>query len=220
MRFSIGIPCYKQAQYLSEAIESALGQTYPDIEVIVVNDGSPDHTREVAERYPVKLINQVNKGLSSARNTAIINATGDYFLPLDADDILESNCVERMVSVIQKTNADIVAPSIREFGISDAIVILKENPTIEDFKLGNHIPYCSAIKTDALREVGGYSSKMVWGYEDYHIWFDLLKRGKKLVTIPEPLVNYRTKNQSMIHEADAHKDELMAQIKKDHKEIW
>lgn len=61
---------------------------------------------------------------------------------------------------------------------------------------------------------------MVWGYEDYHIWFDLLKRGKKLVTIPEPLVNYRTKNQSMIHEADAHKDELMAQIKKDHKEIW
>lgn len=158
MRFSIGIPCYKQAQYLSEAIESALGQTYPDIEVIVVNDGSPDHTREVAERYPVKLINQVNKGLSSARNTAIINATGDYFLPLDADDILESNCVERMVSVIQKTNADIVAPSIREFGISDAIVILKENPTIEDFKLGNHIPYCSAIKTDALREVGGYSS--------------------------------------------------------------
>lgn len=221
VKFTIAIPCYKQAQYLSEAIESALAQTYYDIEIIVVNDGSPDNTTEVAERYPVKIVNQVNKGLSSARNTAIMNATGDYFLPLDADDLLEPTCVETMARVARETDADIIAPSLTEFGeCQGATVILKPDPTIEDFKVGNHIPYASAIKMSALREIGGYSPRMTWGYEDYHLWFDLLKRGKNIVTIPEPLLRYRVKSHSMIHEANAHRDELMAQIRKDHTELF
>lgn len=221
MRFTIGIPAYNQAQYLADAIESAIDQTYQNIEIIVVDDGSPDTTKEVASQYPVKLIRQVNKGLASARNTAIMNATGDYFLPLDADDLLEPRCVEKMVHVARETGADIIAPSLTEFGeCQGATVILKPSPTIADFRDGNHIPYASAIKMSVLREVGGYSPRMTWGYEDYHLWFDLLKRGKKLVTIPESLLRYRVKAHSMIHDANAHRDELMAQIKKDHKELF
>ena len=155
VKFTIAIPCYKQAQYLSGAIESAIDQTYADIEIILVNDGSPDNTTEIAERYPVKIVNQVNKGLSSARNAAIMNATGDYFLPLDADDLLEPTCVETMARVARETDADIIAPSLTEFGeCQGATVILKPNPTIEDFKVGNHIPYASAIKMSALRDIG------------------------------------------------------------------
>lgn len=216
MKFSIIIPCYKQAEYLPEAIESALGQTYKDIEIIVVNDGSPDATREVAERYPVKIINQTNKGLSSARNTAIMNATGDYILPLDADDILLPNCVERMAQVAAETDAAVIAPSIRCFGVANQDVILMQNPSLDDFKEGNRLVYCSAIKRGVLLECGGYSSRMVEGWEDLHLWYDLMNRGKKIYTLQEVLVQYRTKITSMWTEArDKYGDKLWAQINKD-----
>jgi len=221
MKVSIIIPCWNQAQYLTEAIESVLGQTYNDIEIIVINDGSPDNTKEVAGKYStVKLINQVNKGLSSARNTGIMNSTGDYILPLDADDKLLPDCVRRLVDVAIDTNADIIAPSFVEFGMSNAPVILMHNPTIEDFKVGNRLPYFSMVKKEALLEVGGYSPRMVHGYEDLHLWFDLLSRGKTLITLPSQLAMYRTKENSMISTAKKHHLELMNQIYKDFKEVW
>ena len=86
-KVSIIIPCYKQAHFLAEAIESALAQDYDNFEVIVVNDGSPDNTSEVAKRYPVSLIEQENKGLSAARNAGIKASTGSWILPLDADNL-------------------------------------------------------------------------------------------------------------------------------------
>ena len=213
-RVTIGIPAYNQQEYLPDAIESALNQTV-QCEVIVVNDGSPDHTKEIAEKYPVKLINQVNKGLASARNTAIINMMGSIFMPLDADDILKENCIEEILKVFDSTDADIVAPSLKCFGVGNDTITLMPNPTIDDFRTGNRIGYFSAIKKEALLECGGYSPKMVQGYEDYHLWFDLLSRGKKIVTIPEPLVLYRTKQVSMWKEALGHHKELMEQIYKD-----
>ena len=215
---TISISSYNQAEYLPDAIESALAQTVP-CEVIVVDDGSTDHSLEIARSYPVKVVSQVNKGLSSARNTGLMNAMGNYFLPLDADDILEPNTIERIEQVIKETGADIVSPSMQCFGRSDAKVILMPNPTIEDFKTGNRVAYCSAIKTSKLLEVGGYSPRMHTGYEDYHLWFDLLNRGARIVTIPEPLFWYRTKDQSMWHDAVKHHEELMAQIRKDFPEV-
>lgn len=216
---SIIIPSYNQQEYLSDAIESCLNQTVKNIvEIIVIDDGSTDNSLEIAKSYEgkgVKVISQVNKGLSSARNTGIMNAKADWVLPLDADDILLENAVSKLIDVIWDTDADIIAPSFKEFGISNSEVILMENPQLEDFKIGNRIPYFSAIRKSKLLEVGGYSPKMIWGYEDYHLWFNLLSRGAKIVTIKEPLVLYRTREKSMIHEANAHRDELMAQIYKD-----
>ena len=83
--------------------------------------------------------------------------------------------------------------------------------------MGNRIGYCSAIKKSALLEVGGYSPRMIWGYEDYHLWFDFLTRNKKIITIPEVLWLYRTKKESMIKMANEHQAELLAQINKDFK---
>jgi glycosyltransferase involved in cell wall biosynthesis len=85
---SVIIPCYRQAQFLRTAIDSVLMQTYPHIEIIVVNDGSDDDTEAVAKSYGVKVqyLHRQNGGLSAARNTGIAQARGTYFKFLDADD--------------------------------------------------------------------------------------------------------------------------------------
>lgn len=213
---SIIIPVFNGIEWLPEAIESALAQTVK-CDVIVVDDGSTDGSLEVAKKYPVKVISQVNKGLASARNTGLMNATSEWLTFLDADDILLPNCIERIEDVTVNDEFDIVAPSFKEFGISQREVILG-NPTLEDFKTANRIGYCAAIRRSALLEVGGYNPKMVWGAEDLDLWFDLLKRGKKLVTIPEVLWLYRVKENSMWKETQKH--DFMAQIKLNHSELF
>lgn len=222
MKISIVIPSYNQAQYLNAAISSALDQTVRAYEIIVVDDGSTDDSLKVAMSYNryIKVISQVNKGLSSARNTGIMNATGGYILPLDADDMLLENAIERITQLAEETNADIISPSFKCFGLAQDEIILMENPTIEYFKTANRVGYCSAIKRDVLLEVGGYSPRMTFGWEDYHLWFDLLLRGKTIVTIQEVLWLYRVKEKSMIHEANKHASELWLQINKDFPKIF
>lgn len=221
---SIIIPVYNGAEWLAEAIESILDQGIQvfNIELIIVDDGSNDNFLEIIKRYdevfPIKVISQVNKGLASARNTGIMNAKEDWILFLDADDILLPNVLERILETIeQNPGTDIVAPSFKEFGLSDREIILG-TPTLEDFKTGNRLGYCAAIRRSALLEVGGYSPKMVEGYEDLHLWINLLTRGYKLVTIPEVLWKYRIKSESMYTKItlEIHK-KLLAQINKDFK---
>ena len=223
MKISIIIPLFNQAQYVASTISSVLDQSKKPHEIIVVNDGSTDDSLEIAKSFEnqgVKVISQTNRGLPSARNTGIMNATGDYILPLDADDMLLENAIERIAQVAQDTNADIISPSFKCFGIAQDEIILMSNPKIEDFKTGNRVGYCSAVKRDVLLEAGGYSSKMWCGYEDLALWFDLLSRGKKLITIPEVLWLYRTKPNSMIDDAKKHHVELMTQIAKDFPDIF
>jgi glycosyltransferase involved in cell wall biosynthesis len=99
---SVIIPCYRQAHFLGEAIESALAQTYPSVEIIVVNDGSPDDTTQVAARYPgVRCIQQHNAGLAAARNTGLAHSRGDLVVFLDADD--------RLLPDALRLNADLLA---------------------------------------------------------------------------------------------------------------
>ena len=92
---SVIIPCYNQAHFLSEAIESVLAQSYRAYEIVVVDDGSPDNTSEVAARYPeVRCIRQENQGLAGARNTGSRESKGEYLVFLDADDRLLPEALE------------------------------------------------------------------------------------------------------------------------------
>jgi glycosyltransferase involved in cell wall biosynthesis len=211
---TIVIPVYNGQEWLADSIESALSQD--DCEVIVVDDGSTDNSRAIAEGYKdVKVIHQVNKGLPSARNTGIMNATTDYILFLDADDILLDKAVYKLRTLMAQTDADVACGSFKTFGISNELVSLIPNPKIEDFKPGNRLGYSALFKKSVLQEVGGYSPRMVWGWEDLHLWYDLLKRGKKIATTPEVVWLYRTKECSMIHEANEHAEELTNQLTKD-----
>ena len=97
---SIIIPCYNKAQYLGETLESVAAQTYPNIEVIVVDDDSPDNTKEVVDRYLQQMgnlnyLHQLNQGPSAARNNGIRASRGKYVMALDADDLLSPTYVEK-----------------------------------------------------------------------------------------------------------------------------
>ena len=100
---TVVITCYNHGKYLSEAIESVLRQTYRPIEIIVVDDGSTDDTKEVALRYSqLKYLYQINQGLSSARNTGADHSSGDCILFLDADDWLLPQGISMNVQYLQK----------------------------------------------------------------------------------------------------------------------
>jgi glycosyltransferase involved in cell wall biosynthesis len=87
------VPCYNQGRFLADALESALAQSVPFAEIVVVDDGSTDDTRDVAARFPVRCLAQANRGLSAARNAGVRGTAGDFVVFLDADDRLRSNAV-------------------------------------------------------------------------------------------------------------------------------
>ncbi|PYL19270.1 MAG: hypothetical protein DMF41_10205, partial [Verrucomicrobia bacterium] len=92
---SVVIPCYDQAHFLSEAIESVLAQTYPHFELVVVDDGSNDNTAAVVNRYPgIRYFRQENQGLAAARNAGLRQTMGEYLVFLDSDDRLLPSALE------------------------------------------------------------------------------------------------------------------------------
>ena len=120
-KVSIIIPVYNVEKYLPKCLESVLGQTYADLEIICIDDGTPDRSAAVILSYAekdgrIKLISQKNQGLSGARNTGIKSVTGKYIVFLDGDDWLDPEAVETAVTVAEKNNADVVMWSyVREF---------------------------------------------------------------------------------------------------------
>ncbi len=152
--------------------------------------------------------------MASARNTGVLNAIHKWILPLDADDKLLPNACQKIIDA-DFNHPDIIAPSFKEFGLGNREVVLMKDPKLEDFRTGNRIGYCCAIRRSALLEIGGYSPKMTEGYEDLHLTINLLTRGKKLITIPDILWMYRIKSESMYTKAVQYHKKLLAQINKD-----
>ena len=99
---SVVIPCYNSARYLAETIESVRLQTYPRIEIIVVDDGSTDETAKIARSRGVRYIHQANRGISAARNTGILHSQGQYVLFLDHDDRLLPRAVKTGVELLEE----------------------------------------------------------------------------------------------------------------------
>lgn len=198
MRVSIIIPAYNQAHWLPEAIQSALDQTVK-CEIIVVNDGSPDNTSEVAKMFDVKLIEKENGGLSSARNAGIKEATGEWILTLDADDKIAPDFIEKCLKY--KDEYDIIGTGQQEFGYSNEKHLFKTNPTFQDFVQSNQINCCSLYRKKIWEELGGYDEEMKIGYEDFDLWLRATHKGYKVITIPEYLFFYRKHGVSMVNNA-------------------
>ncbi|MGC8747495.1 MAG: glycosyltransferase [Candidatus Kapaibacteriota bacterium] len=207
---SIIIPCYKNAQFLSEVLESVVEQTFKDWECIIVNDGSPDNTREVAQqlisKYPDKKITYLEKengGVASARNYGIENAKGKYILPLDADDKIAPTFLEKTVKVLEE-NADIhiVYTDLKQFGEVERIVPSKDFDPRTLLNL-DYISGNSLFRKEVWETIGGYKNNI--GYEDWEFWINAIENGFKGFRIPEVLFFYRVKTESR-YTSDLQKD--------------
>jgi glycosyltransferase involved in cell wall biosynthesis len=210
---SIIVPCYNQAQYLDEALQSVFDQTYSNWECIIVNDGSPDNTDVIAKEWTkkdfrFKYIYQENGGLSSARNVGISFAMGEFILPLDADDKIDTEyCKIALLAFSRDKNVKIVYGRAFTFGIKSEEWILKPF-SLKELSLENMI-YCSAMfnKNDWIR-VHGYDVNMNKGYEDWEFWIAILKNGGTVIKLEEICFYYRIKETSMLLSISAsiHKD--------------
>ncbi len=132
IKVSIIVPVYNVEKYLRECLDSLIGQTLKDIEIITINDGSPDNSLQILEEYAtkdprVKIINQENAGLSAARNRGLSEASGEYVAFIDSDDWVDADFCERLYNAAQKDEADIAAGG----------VVLYKNPQ----KSKKHISY-------------------------------------------------------------------------------
>lgn len=110
---SIVVPIYNVEQYLEKCVESICRQTYENLEIILVNDGSPDHCGQMCEEYAkkdnrIKVIHKKNGGLSDARNSGVKLATGKYLLFVDSDDYIAKDLVEKTAAIAEKNNCDMV----------------------------------------------------------------------------------------------------------------
>lgn len=155
---SIIIPVYNVSAYLRQCLESVINQTYPHLEIIVVNDGSTDDSFLICKEYElqdsrIKLINQQNKGLSGARNTGIDAATGDYILFIDSDDWIGLDTCQLLIDNLEETNADVVLFSyVKEFS----------NQSEEKFILdGDLIFYEEESQKIHRRIIGLYEEELV-----------------------------------------------------------
>ena len=223
---SVIMPCYEQAQFLREAVESVVAQTFDDWELIVVDDGSPDDTAAIAEaiiaEYPrrlIRLFRKRNGGLSEARNDGIRSAHGAYVLPLDADDIIQPTMLEKTVRMLKlHPDVSIVYTDVTHFGAVDRTLQL---PDFSAAKIphNNQLNYSSLFRYEVWERCGGYRS-FRWGYEDWDFWVGCSAAGLRAIRIPESLLLYRVKKTSMYTEALAHDDELRARIVLNHPQLY
>lgn len=199
---SVIIPNYNGEKYIEGCIESVEHQTYKDLEVIIVDDGSHDLSKKIIEKYQKKYSNikyyfQQNLGGSIARNKGIELANGKYFLFLDSDDILYPDAISIMIKKIIDTNADLVIGNFRKIDLNDNEIIkceIVENESIVNdvYTLVGTIPN----PTNKLYKADIIKNNMIsWGNvkigQDLNFYLKYLLYCKKIVTIPSIIYGWR-----------------------------
>lgn len=201
-RVSVVIPCHDLGEYLDEAVESVLSQTYQDFEILVVDDGSTEPaTRSLLASYRrprTQVIHAPHAGLAAARNLGIANAAGEYLCALDADDRLDPTYFEKAVAVLDgDPSLAFVSCWLRTFGDEewdwkpdgcDLPALLWEDTVLT----------AALVRRDAVLAVGGYDTKMpVQGHEDWDLWLTLVERGYRGAMLREVLFGYRRRAGSL-----------------------
>ncbi|MDY3001340.1 MAG: glycosyltransferase [Romboutsia timonensis] len=208
---SIIIPIYNVEKYLTKCIESVINQTYKNLEIILVNDGSTDNSKDIINKYSlidsrIKVINKKNGGLSDARNVGIEIAKGDYIAFLDSDDWVELNMYEKLYSYIKQENADIAQCSYQKV----------YNEEVNNQKIKEEIKLISG--KDSLYNLSGKNAGktvVVWNkiykrelfndirfpkgkyHEDEFTTYKVLYKANKIVDLNLPLVYYRQRDGSI-----------------------
>lgn len=211
---SIIVPCYNQAQYLEEALQSVLDQTYADWECIIVNDGSPDHTEKVAKNWVdedsrFKYVYKENGGLSSARNAGLEVAKGEYIQFLDSDDLLNKDKLEKQLVCFSK-DIDIVICDYFPFDEESGAFLRRrymnpfpnlvsyKNDIVIKWEYELSIPcHCVLFKTKLLNQKTIKFDESLPNHEDWVFWVQLFYSSLGVFNLAQALVSYRIHKESM-----------------------
>ncbi len=203
VKVSIIIPVYNGEKYIQNCIDSVINQTYKNLEIIIVNDGSKDDTLSVLKKYKtdkrIKIINKENGGLSSARNTGLKYVSGKYLMFLDSDDYLSLDAIEKMISASSVNNSDIT--------ICDFLVEYDDKTEIKKGLELNQIDIKSALVSSPS------ACNKIYKINVFNVAFPLKKYYEDLGTIPiiisncskisyvdEALYHYIQRNGSIMHQ--------------------
>jgi len=202
------VPYYRASRFLAQTIDSLRAQTYPRIEIVLVNDGSFEDedwiVAELAARLPVTVVTQMNQGLGAARNFGIAQSRGRYIFPLDADNIAEPELVARCVKILEHRHELAYVTSwsryIDDSGCPRGGVDIGYEP------LGNHAALNSeqnvagdaaAVLRRRIFDAGFRYSEELTSFEDWHLYRELQRAGQVGAVIPERLLRYRVREDSL-----------------------
>lgn len=202
-QISVLISCYKYGKEATEALTSLLTQTEPEIDVVVIDDNSPDNSVAILQNWfarngaekklaNIKFIRHLtNQGASQARNSALFLVETPYTFILDADNQLYPRALSKLREAVELSGCAMSYSLIERHGIESRIV----NNSVwnaERFSYGNYIDSMSLIRTDILKELGGYRQMPSnYGWEDYDLWCSFVDRGLRGCHVPQILCRYR-----------------------------
>ena len=201
---SVIMPCYNMERFIAHSIESVIGQSFADLELLIVDDASTDKTADVVRYYceqddRVKLVvKQEHSGIANSRNQALSAAQGRYLAFLDADDVWHSNKLEKQLAFMQERDVAFSYSAydlIDEDGRSLQKTIATAGNLNHDAYLRNTIIGCSTVMVDK-EKVGGVRIPDFRTSEDTATWLNILRKGFVAYAIDETLVSYRIRNKS------------------------
>lgn len=202
---SIIIPTYNQARYLPAAVESALAQDYPALEIIVVDDGSNDETSAILGGYGARIVHlrQENRGLAAARNTGYRSSHGEYLLFLDSDDCIPREKLSRHIAWLNGCPEAVLAYSAWRQLDPEGRLLGEAHPRCPEELLPALLrreffffASSAVIRRAAFEQAGGFDESLRWS-EDADLWLRLAKGGAVFGYLDEPLLDYRVHTVSM-----------------------
>lgn len=200
-KIAIIVPCFNMGQYLTEALDSVIMQTYSDWICIVVDDGSTDNSAEIAKDYcrkdtRIQYHRQNNMGLSVARNNGINACKSEYILPLDSDDKLAPTYLEQTINEFLKNQSlKVVYTNCQLFGSVNHILMLPDY-SFRSLLQRNLITATAIYHRNDFEKTSGYD-ETIKGWEDWDFWLSLLDKGSQVKKIEDVLFFYRQKEGSM-----------------------
>lgn len=228
-RVTVITALYNHAALIGEALDSVSNSRMREFELVVVDDGSGDSSRETTAEWmsahpwiPARLVGHgVNRGLGAARNTAVDFARAPYCFVLDADNKVYPRCLDALAWALDSIPEVAFAyPMLEVFGMTEAFVsgdadylqsVLGWQP--ERLRLGNYIDALSMIRVDRLREIGGFTTdRRLYGWEDYDLWCRMAERGWSGQLVPQILARYRASPGSMVSTTNLSKTTAMAAV--------
>lgn len=208
-KISVIMPAYNAEKYIGEAIESILNQTFTDFELIVINDGSADKTKDIILSYTdsriVYLENEKNSGIVVTLNKGIDIATGEYIARMDSDDISLPTRFERQIAFMDThTEIGVLGTAIKTFGESvqeqTRIFSTKPNKLKADLLFSTNIAHPSVMMRKSVLDKHNIRYDLEYaGAEDFLMWWNLSQK-TQIATLPEVLLNYRIHKSQITHD--------------------